>query len=72
MKISVKVKTNARKESVIKAGDAYTVSVTVLPEEGKANEAVIKLLAKHFAVAPSLVRVVSGHTAKQKIVEIIV
>ena len=48
----------------------YKVSVKEVPVGGKANEAIIKVLAKYFDVAPSLVRLVSGATSKRKIFEI--
>lgn len=70
MKLSVRVKTNAKKECVTVVDGVYTVSVKALPIDGKANSAIEKLLAQHFNVAPSLVRVVSGNTARQKIIEV--
>ncbi len=36
------------------------------PEDGKANEDVIELVAEHFGVAKSCVRIVAGHTASRK------
>ncbi|MFA5889149.1 MAG: DUF167 domain-containing protein [Candidatus Paceibacterota bacterium] len=48
----------------------YKVSVKEVPVGGKANEAIIKVLAKYFDIAPSLVRLVSGATSKRKIFEI--
>jgi hypothetical protein len=38
--------------------------------EGKANKAVIELLAKYYDVPKSCVEVVGGHTSKYKIVEV--
>jgi len=61
---------NARKESVIEADGVLVVRVNVVPEKGKANEAVIKLLAKHFKVAKSKVKIVRGLTSRNKVVEI--
>ncbi len=46
------------------------VRVSAPPEDGKANNALIALLAKHFEVAKSAVRIVSGETARLKLVEI--
>ncbi len=46
------------------------VYVTAVPEDGKANEALIRLLAKHFHVAPSRVRILRGLTSRQKMIEI--
>ncbi|HDO23772.1 MAG TPA: DUF167 domain-containing protein [bacterium] len=71
MKISVKVKTGAKKEKVeeISAG-VFLVSVKEQPEKGKANQAVIKALAKHFKAPISEVKILSGRTSRLKIVKI--
>ncbi len=42
------------------------VSVTTAPEKGKANKAIIKLLAKSLEVAPKVILLVSGETASEK------
>lgn len=71
MKITVQVKPNAREEKVEQVSEStLKVSVTVPPEKGKANEAMRKALAAHFGVAPSRVRIMAGHAARVKIVEI--
>ena len=49
----------------------YKAWVTVAPEKGKANQEVIKLLAKYFQVAKSKVKIISGKTAKIKLIEIL-
>lgn len=71
MKISVKVKTNAR-ENVVKEieGGQYEVLVTTSPTDGKANEAVIRLLADFFNKPPTMIVIVRGHTSRKKIIEI--
>lgn len=51
-------------------GKALKVSVTAAPEDGKANEAVIALLAKEWGVAKSAISVVSGATDRRKLMEI--
>jgi uncharacterized protein len=51
-------------------GKALKVSVTAAPEAGKANEAVIALLAQEWGVAKSAISVVSGATDRRKLVEI--
>lgn len=48
----------------------YTVSVKERPVEGRANEAITKLLAEHFKVSRSQVRLISGATSKRKVFEI--
>jgi len=71
MKISVMVKPNARHEDVTPQEDGtILVRVNAPPVEGRANERVIRLLAKHFGVAASRVRIVAGLHGKRKLVEI--
>ena len=71
MKIWVTVKPQARREEVRKLADGeYSVSVRAPAREGKANEAVIELLAEHFSVPKSSIRIVRGETARRKLVEI--
>ncbi len=71
MRIIVVVKTRAREELVQKIdGTHYSVSVKALPSEGAANEAVVRVLARHFGIAQSRVTLVKGHSSKQKIFDI--
>jgi uncharacterized protein (TIGR00251 family) len=51
-------------------GDDLKVRVAVQPEKGKANNAVIKLLAKALAITPDSVSIVNGETSAHKIVAI--
>ncbi len=44
------------------------VSVTAAPEKGKANKALIELLAKKVKVPKSNVRIISGETSRLKTV----
>ena len=70
MKINIKVTPHSSREEVVKLGDEYVVRVKATPHDGKANEAVIKLLAKYFKVPKSAVRIVSGATGRNKIADI--
>ncbi len=71
MRIFVTVKPKSSKESVEKIGEReYKVSVSAAPEGGKANRAVVKLLADYFQVSLSRIAVVSGHASRRKVVEI--
>jgi uncharacterized protein YggU (UPF0235/DUF167 family) len=47
-------------------GEALRVCVTAAPEDGKANRAVIALLAAHCAVPPSSISLVRGATSRDK------
>ena len=48
----------------------FVVAVAARATEGKANRAIEKALAEYFDVPTSRVRIISGQTAKEKVVEI--
>ncbi len=76
-KISVKVTPHAKKNEVIEDGQDlfglrhFTVKTTQPPEDGKANKAVIELLSEFLDVKKSQVRITSGLTSRNKMVEIL-
>jgi len=71
MRIRVRVKPKAKKEEVKKISEEeYEVKVKEPPEGGRANERLIELLSKYFKVPKSSIRIVSGHTSRNKVVEI--
>jgi uncharacterized protein (TIGR00251 family) len=49
---------------------AVVIRVTAPPVDGKANEALCRFVAKRVGVAPSMVNVVRGHAARDKVVRI--
>jgi len=71
MKITVHAKPNSREEKIEKFGeDSFVVSVKEPPVEGRANEAIIKVIARYFNVPASSVKIVSGRTSKLKIIDV--
>lgn len=71
MRLSVTVKPNSPREGVRSSSDGrLIVSVNAPPREGKANEALIRVLAEHFAVPKSCVRIVHGAHSRSKLVQI--
>jgi len=63
----VSVKTSSRNSRIVgEEGGVLKVEVTVPPVEGKANDAVVKLIARSLDVAPSRVSIVAGHKSKKK------
>ncbi|MGH7782419.1 MAG: DUF167 domain-containing protein [Candidatus Binatia bacterium] len=71
VRISVLVKAQARKECLTKISEKeYRISVHAPPVAGKANEAVVRILAHHFSVAKSSVKVLRGQSARKKLIEI--
>lgn len=72
MKISVRVKPNARKNDVKEIDENhYLVSVTAPPVDNKANEKVIELLAEYFGKPKRAITIVRGGTSREKVVEIL-
>lgn len=71
MKVTIKVTPGARSERIAidKAGMLHCY-VHAPPEDGKANAAVLKLLAEALACPKSVLSVVRGHTSRVKIIEI--
>ena len=47
-------------------GRVLKVAVTAVPEDGKANDAVIKLLSKAWRVPRSHIQVIAGQTSRSK------
>ena len=71
MKIFVKVKLRAKEPKVEKIDKThFLVVVKEMPIEGKANAAVEKAIAKYFKTAASNVRIISGRTSRQKVVDV--
>lgn len=71
MKLFVKAKPNSREEKVERVDEThFIVSVKEPPVKGKANQAIRNALAVYFKTGSSMVRIVSGHASRNKIVEI--
>ncbi|HEY9582778.1 MAG TPA: DUF167 domain-containing protein [Candidatus Paceibacterota bacterium] len=72
MKISVAVRPGSGEEKVEELGEGkYKVWVKDPPVKGLANKAVVYVLAKHLGVSQSQVRIVSGYTSRNKIIEVL-
>ena len=51
-------------------GNEITIGVKSHPEKGRANEEALKKIAKHFGLARSRVRIISGALSRKKIIEV--
>jgi uncharacterized protein len=70
-RLEVRVQPRARRDEI--AGERHgvlVVRVTAPPVDGKANEAVRKLLANRLGVAPGLVEIVHGGSRRDKVIEV--
>ena len=71
MRIFVKAKPDSKEEKVEKIDKKnYIVSVKEPPVKGKANEAIRNALAVCFKTSSSSVKIVSGYSSRNKIIEI--
>ncbi len=69
-RITIKVIPNSKKNEVNTTGESPIVRVTAPPVGGKANKAVIAVLAKHFNVKKRSIRIVQGEKSRNKVIEI--
>ena len=68
-KLSLRVSPGAARAGIVgRQGRAWKVRVAAPPEGGKANDAVVQLLADTLDVPRRDVEIVSGHGARDKIV----
>jgi hypothetical protein len=51
--------------------DGIKVKITARPIEGKANEALIRFLAKEFGVSPSCIEITRGQHSREKTLKIL-
>jgi uncharacterized protein (TIGR00251 family) len=71
MKLQLKVVPKASRDRVVGwVGERLKVQVTAAPERGKANEAVVEVLAEALGLPRHHVRIVAGATSPLKTVEI--
>jgi uncharacterized protein (TIGR00251 family) len=69
--LRVRLQPRAHRDEIVGMRDgALVVRVTAAPVDGKANEALCRLVAEHLGVARSRVTVVRGHRARQKVLRI--
>lgn len=65
--LSVKVVPGASRSRIAgRLGDALKIQVAAAPERGKANEAVIRLLAESLGVKPGQIELIAGQTQPRK------
>lgn len=62
------IKPGSRKGPLVEVGDDGTITLFVREPavEGRANDAAVALLSRHFGVPKSRVRLVAGHTSRHK------
>lgn len=67
----VRVTPRAKHDEIVGAAyGALKVKLAAPPVEGAANEALVKFLAERLGVRAAQVEIVSGHTAREKVVRV--
>jgi hypothetical protein len=50
--------------------DGIKIKVTAPPIEGKANEALVRILSREFGISPSRIEIIKGHHSREKTLRI--
>jgi hypothetical protein len=71
VRLRVKVQARAHREEIVGVHDgALRVRVTAPPVAGRANQAVVELLAERLRLPRSSVKITSGERSPQKTIEV--
>ena len=70
-RLRLRVSPGATRADVVgRYGQAWKVRVAAPPEDGRANDAVVRLLAHALSQPVRQVHIVAGHTSPNKVVEV--
>jgi len=66
MNLKIKVFPNTKENKIIEKNGVFRIYTTAPAKEGKANNAIIKLLSKHLKIPKSQLKIIKGHKSKDK------
>ena len=70
-KYLVTVKPGSSQEKIIQtAPGELTIYLRAKPHDGEANEALVKILSKHFKIPKTSIQILRGHRSHTKIIEL--
>jgi uncharacterized protein YggU (UPF0235/DUF167 family) len=70
-RLRIRVSPGARRTELVgRQGEAWKVRVAARPERGRANDAVLKLLADRLRIPCAGLTLVAGRSARDKVVEL--
>ena len=70
MELDIRVQPRASRNAIEVDGERMTVRVTAAPEVGKANDAVVALLARRLGVGKRSIQIVRGRKSRDKRIRI--
>jgi uncharacterized protein len=70
-RLRIRVSPGARRTELVgRQGEAWKIRVAAPPERGRANDAVLKLLAERLRIPPAELTLVAGRSGRDKVVEL--
>lgn len=72
MKLKLRIIPNAKKSEIVGWLDEQTLKIKIHapPVEGKANDELVRFLSKSWGIKKSEIRIVSGETGRDKVIEV--
>ncbi len=70
IKLNIKVIPNAKKNEIMNRNGTTVIKINAPAIDGKANQALVKFLSKHYNVRKSDVKILKGEKSRYKVVEI--
>lgn len=71
LRLAIRVTPKASRDLIVGwQGDVLKLCVTAVPERGKANQAVIRLLSERLGLPPSALRVLRGQSGRDKLLQV--
>jgi uncharacterized protein (TIGR00251 family) len=70
--LSLRIQPGAKREGVVGMyGDAVKIAIAAPAVDGKANDALLRLLASLLHIPRASIEIVSGHTSRSKVVRVL-
>jgi len=68
--LAIRVIPNAKQNKIVDEGERLKVYLTAPAVDGRANKALIALLAEHFGVRKSSISIIRGEKSRDKVIQI--
>ena len=70
VKLEVKVFPRSSRDELVEKDGILKAYVKAAPDKGKANKALVELIAREYKVKKSRVRVITGEKSRNKVIEV--